>query len=121
MIRGWFRRRPAPAVHRSVDEAVFFGAQLDVRDAQIEGLRDALAEANARADAAERRSAVLEGRLARHEAAELMRRGLMEHMRRPAREREHSSVLEPTVVINGDAFQATRPAGPAPATEQWPR
>lgn len=48
MIRAWLstaRRRP-PA--RLVDAAVVVTAQIDVRDGQIEGLRDALAEAQQR-------------------------------------------------------------------------
>lgn len=124
MIRAWLatarRRHAAPGVHRvPVDEVTFLGAQFDVRDAQIEGLRDALAEALQRADAAERRAAVLEGRLARWETADLMRRGLMEHMRRPARERERSAALEPTVAVTTEELRRSRPID-AP-TEQYRR
>lgn len=46
MIRAWRARHRAP--QQLVDAAVVVTAQIDVRDGQIEGLRDALAEAQQR-------------------------------------------------------------------------
>lgn len=115
MIREWlssYRRRARADVAPSVDTAVFLGAQFDLRDGQLEGMREALAEANARADAAERRSAVLEGLLSTYKAREFMQTA--------ARLRTRLAD-EPTAVVSTDQLRRSRPAEPAPATEQWPR
>ncbi len=130
MIRAWLatarRRHAAPGVHRvPVDEVTFLGAQFDVAAAQIEGLRTALAEAQK--ELAEEKAgrahdvALLRAALAKYTAQEVMRAGLMEHMRRPARERERSAALEPTVAVTTEELRRARPAGSAPATEQYRR
>lgn len=113
MIRSWLRRRGAGAGDgRGVDTAVFLGAQFDLRDGQIAGLRDALAEANTRAERAERRAAVLEGQLSTYKAREFMATAA----RLRARLAE-----EPTAQVSADQFRRTRPSGSAPATEQYRR
>jgi len=96
-----WRRRPAPGVHRPVDQATFLGAQFDVRDAQIEGLRDALAEAH-------RHLAIVQAELATHKT-----RAFMAHaLRLRARLAE-----EPTAHVTREQLARSRPMD-AP-TEQW--
>lgn len=120
MIREWlatWRRRARADVGPALDTAVFLGAQFDFAAAQMEGLRDALAEALQRADTAERRAAVLEARLARYEYVELQRRGLAYHMARGEEARRRVED-EPTVRARAMGRASGRPA---PATEQYRR
>lgn len=70
MIRSWLRRRRPPA--DLVDAAVVVTAQIDVRDGQIEGLRDALAEARQQLEYERQVAAVLAGQLAAYKAREYM-------------------------------------------------
>jgi hypothetical protein len=98
VIRPWRRR---PARRAPVDEVTFLGAQFDVRDAQIEGLRDALAEAH-------RQLAVVSAELATHKTREFMAHAL----RLRARLAE-----EPTAHVTPEQLARSRPMD-AP-TEQW--
>ncbi len=111
MIREWLsrRRRAAPGVHRPVDEVTFLGAQFDVRDAQIEGLRDALTDAHRRLAAAQQQIAQLQVAAATALASEWMRQG---------RATTRRLAEEPTAVVSADQLRRTRPAAP---TEQYRR
>lgn len=85
----FFRRRPRPA-------EVVAEAQLDYRDAVIEGLRDALAEANARADEAEQRTAELTqvlGAQIPYAMAAGLQRYMAEGLRARRRLNDHTTVL----------------------------
>jgi hypothetical protein len=101
VIRAWLSRRRTPGVHRSVDQVTFLGAQFDVRDAQIEGLRDALAEAH-------RQLAVVRAELATHKTRTFMAHAL----RLRARLAE-----EPTAHVTSEQLARSRPMD-AP-TEEW--
>lgn len=112
MIRAWRARRRRPA-RQLVDAAVVVTAQIDVRDGQIEGLRDALAEANrllAEERAARARDvAQLRAALAPYLAQEWARRGA-----RAARRLAE----EPTVRARA---MGRAPGWKGSATERWER
>lgn len=110
MIRAWFRRRRAlPPANLPLDPTVIIGAQIDVRDGQIEGLRDALAEAHRRLADERRRNAVLLGELATYKT-----RDYAAHAARARRRLAE----EPTLRTSVEQFQRTRPAA---ETERWTR
>jgi hypothetical protein len=111
VIRAWLStaRRRAPSVpSKPVDPAVFLGAQFDLKDAQIEGLRDALAEAQRQLSDERRRSAVLVGQLATYKAREWPAHAA--RLRRRLAE-------EPTTEVTAHQLARSRPMD-AP-TEQW--
>jgi hypothetical protein len=107
VIRGWFRRR-RPTVGVPLDTTVFIGAQLDVRDAQIEGLRDALAEALRQLADRDRQIAQLQVAGATALTMQWLQRGAANQARLDG----------PTTVLSSEQFQRTRPASP---TERWTR
>lgn len=112
MIRAWRARRRRPA-RQLVDAAVVVTAQIDVRDGQIEGLRDALAEANrllAEEQAARARDvAQLRAALAPYLAQEWARRGAAAARR---------LAEEPTVRARA---MGRAPGWKSSATERWER
>lgn len=118
VIRVWLSRRRTPGVHRSVDEAVFLGAQFDVRDAQIEGLRDALAEALKKLDE-EKAARARDVAQLRYALAQAVRHAGLDHFLRQGIAQARRLAEEPTAHVTAEQFARSRPMD-AP-TEQWPR
>jgi hypothetical protein len=116
VIRVWLSRRRTAGVHRSVDEVTFLGAQFDVRDAQIEGLRDALAEAVKKL-AEERSAHAVEAARLRYALAQAVRHAGLDRYLRQGVEQARRLAEEPTAHVTREQLARSRPMD-AP-TEQW--
>lgn len=116
MIRAWLvtwrRHRAAWAGERAWkrDRRRHPDERIALRDAQIAELRDQLAAKDVAYAALEREAAQLRVSTATALTMQWLQRGAADTRR---------LAEEPTAVVSADQLRRTRPAGPAPATEQW--